>query len=158
AHRNLLRRETRNGEKNPPDRGSDGPRWSFPKSSGGGSRRQKQPVLRQHFLKRLPDPQGQRAFLPSRSTSSLSPWTMRTPRFTCVSDGNPRRRLLIGSKKTPAVRGPGCPWSIAFPCKMADGTYFETASFARRFGLAFSLQATPRLFAPRRRRNGRHNY
>lgn len=24
---------------------------------------------------------------------------MRTPRFTFVSDGNPRRRLLIGSKK-----------------------------------------------------------
>jgi hypothetical protein len=26
----------------------------------------------------------------------LSPWTMRTPRFTCVSDGKPLWRLLIG--------------------------------------------------------------
>jgi hypothetical protein len=28
----------------------------------------------------------------------LSPWTILTPRLTCVSDGNPRRRLLIVSK------------------------------------------------------------
>ena len=72
---------------------------SFPKSIGGGSRRQKQPFLRQHFLKRLPELQGQRSFRPSFSSSSLSPWTTRTPRLTCVSDGNPRRRLLMLSKK-----------------------------------------------------------
>src|SRR6266404_980710 len=48
---------------------------------------------------------GQRSFLPTFSTSSLSPWTIRTPRFTCVSDGKPWRRLLIGSKKTASVRG-----------------------------------------------------
>jgi hypothetical protein len=29
----------------------------------------------------------------------LLPWTIRTPRFTFVSDGNPLRRLLIVSKK-----------------------------------------------------------
>ena len=47
----------------------------------------------------FPDPQGQRSFLPSFSSSSLLPWTIRTPRFTFVSDGNPLRRLLIVSKK-----------------------------------------------------------
>jgi hypothetical protein len=31
----------------------------------------------------------------------LSPWTIRSPRLTWASDGNPRRRLLILSKKTP---------------------------------------------------------
>ena len=72
---------------------------SVPKSIGAGLRHQKQPFLRQHFLKRLPEPQGQRSFRPSLSSSSLSPCTTRTPRFTCVSDGNPRRRLLIVSKK-----------------------------------------------------------
>ena len=71
----------------------------LPKSSGGDSRRQKQPVFRQHFLKRLPEPHGHRSFRPTFSTSSLLPWTIRTPRFTCVSDGKPRRRLLIGWKK-----------------------------------------------------------
>jgi len=50
-------------------------------------------------LKRLPDPQGHRSFRPSFSSSILSPWTVRSPRFTCVSEGNPRRRLLIVSKK-----------------------------------------------------------
>lgn len=65
----------------------------------------------QHFLKSLPDPHGQRSFLPSFSVSSLLPWTTRTPRFTFVSDGKPLRRLLIGSKKRPVfvvvlVHGP----------------------------------------------------
>jgi hypothetical protein len=62
-------------------------RSSLPESSGGGSRRQKQPVLRQHVLNRLPEPQEQRSFLPSFSAISLLPWTTRTPRFTCVSAG-----------------------------------------------------------------------
>lgn len=30
--------------------------------------------------------------------SALSPWTKRTPRLTCASEGNPFRRLLITSK------------------------------------------------------------
>ncbi len=72
-------------------------------SSDLGSRRQKRPDLRQHFLKRLPLPHGQRSLRPSFSSSSLSPFTIRTPRLACVSDGNPFRRLLIVSKKT-AVR------------------------------------------------------
>jgi hypothetical protein len=38
--------------------------------------------------------------LPSRSSSSFSPpLTLRSPRLTFVSDGKPRRRLLIGSKR-----------------------------------------------------------
>lgn len=78
-------------------------RRSVSKSSDPGSRHQKQPFLRQHRLKRWPEPQGQRSFLPSFSSSNLSPWTVRSPRLTCVSDGYPRRRLLIGSKKM-AVR------------------------------------------------------
>ena len=72
---------------------------SVPKRNYPGSRRQKQPFVRQHFLKRWPEPQGQRSFLPSFSSSNLSPWTTRSPRLTCVSDGNPLRRLLIVSKK-----------------------------------------------------------
>ena len=35
---------------------------------------------------------------PSFSTSSFSPPTTRCPRFTCVSDGYPLRRLLLRSK------------------------------------------------------------
>jgi hypothetical protein len=46
---------------------------SFSKSSGDDSRRQKQPLLRQHFLKRLPEPHGHRSSLPSFSISSFSP-------------------------------------------------------------------------------------
>jgi hypothetical protein len=73
--------------------------WSFSKSSGPDSHRQKQPVFMQHLLKRFPDLHGQRSFLPTFSDNSLLPWTMRTPRFTFFSDGNPLRRLLIVSKK-----------------------------------------------------------
>jgi hypothetical protein len=61
-------------------------------------RRQKLPDFKQHFLKCLPDPQGHGSFLPSFSTSSLSPWTILMPRLTCVSDGNPFLRLLVTSK------------------------------------------------------------
>ena len=77
--------------------------FSFSKSSGLARNHQKRPDLRQHFLNRLPLPQGQRSFRPSFSSNSLSPWTMRTPRFTFVSDGNPFRRLLIVSKKALVV-------------------------------------------------------
>jgi hypothetical protein len=50
-------------------------------------------------LNRLPLPHGQRSLRPSFSSSCFSPCTTRTPRFTFVSEGNPLRRLLIGSKK-----------------------------------------------------------
>ena len=53
----------------------------------------------QHRLNSLPLPQGQGSLRPSFSSSNLSPCTMRTPRLTLVSDGKPRRRLLMGSKK-----------------------------------------------------------
>ena len=108
---------------------------SFSKSNRPGLLRQNRPDFRQHFLNRLPEPHGQRSFLPSFSVSSLSPWTIRTPRLTWVSDGNPRRRLLIGSKKM-AGRG-SCVWDTSFqddgagavsnhPCKRV--TYFRMAS------------------------------
>jgi hypothetical protein len=42
----------------------------------------------------------------------LSPWTIRTPRLTCVSEGNPRRRLLIGSKKM--IGWGSCTWDTSF--------------------------------------------
>ena len=71
----------------------------LPESNDPGSRRQNRPLFRQHFLNRLPEPHGQRSFLPNFSANSLSPWTIRTPRFTFVSDGKPLRRLLIGSKR-----------------------------------------------------------
>jgi hypothetical protein len=57
----------------------------------------------QHFLNRLPLPHGHKSLRPSFSSSSLSPCTIRTPRLTCVSDGNPLRRLLIVSKARPFV-------------------------------------------------------
>src|SRR6266542_2989487 len=41
---------------------------------------------------------GHGSFRPSFSTSSLSPFTMRTPRLTLASDGKPLRRLLVASK------------------------------------------------------------
>src|SRR5271154_1266379 len=62
-------------------------------------RRQKRPLLRQQFLKRLMEPHGHRSLSPRRSTSSTSPpLIVRRPHFTCVSDGKPLRRLLVGSK------------------------------------------------------------
>jgi len=71
----------------------------FPKSTRRDWYHQKQPECRQQRLKCLPLPQGHGSFRPSFSSSSLSPCTMRTPRLTLVSDGKPRRRLLMGSKK-----------------------------------------------------------
>ena len=88
----------------------DGRRSSFlSKSSGLSWHHQKRPFFRQHFLKRLPLPHGQRSLRPSFSSSSLSPLTIRTPRLTCVSDGNPFRRLLIVSKKMAVRRS--CVWT-----------------------------------------------
>ena len=75
-----------------------GPCCSVSEKRSPGSLRQNRPPSRQHVLNRLPDPQGQRSFRPSFSSSSLSPWTILSPRLTCISDGNPRRRLLIVSK------------------------------------------------------------
>jgi hypothetical protein len=71
---------------------------SFPESSDPDSPRRKQPELRQHFLNRLPEPHGQRSFLPTFSLKTLLPWTIRKPLFTFISDGKPLRRLLIVSK------------------------------------------------------------
>jgi hypothetical protein len=53
------------------------PNGLIPESSAGDSRRQKPPEFRQHFLNRLPDPHGQRSFLPTFSVSSLVPRTTR---------------------------------------------------------------------------------
>jgi hypothetical protein len=50
-------------------------------------------------LNSRPLPHGQRSLRPSFSSSILPPFTIRTPRVTRVSEGNPRRRLLIVSKK-----------------------------------------------------------
>ena len=67
-------------------------------SNGQSPGRRKQPVARQHFLNRFPDSHGQRSLRPSFSVSSFSPCTMRRQRLTRVSDGKPRRRLLMTSK------------------------------------------------------------
>lgn len=71
----------------------------FPKSTRRDWHHQKQPEWRQQRLNSLLLPQGHGSFRPSFSSSSLSPCTIRMPRLTLVSDGKPRRRLLIGSKK-----------------------------------------------------------
>lgn len=72
--------------------------WSTICGNRFGSHRQKQPDFRQHLLNSLPEPQGQGSLRPSFSTNSLLPWTMRSPFFTCVSEGKPFFRLLVGSK------------------------------------------------------------
>lgn len=79
-------------------RAGEGDWNSFPESNARGSRRQNKPPVRQQFLKRRPERHGQRSFLPSFSSSCLSPCTMRTPRLTRDSDGNPLRRLRVISK------------------------------------------------------------
>ena len=71
----------------------------FPKSTRRDWHHQKQPEWRQQSLNSLLLPQGHGSFRPSFSSSSLLPCTIRMPRLTLVSDGKPRRRLLIGSKK-----------------------------------------------------------
>ena len=87
-------------------------RRSLSKSSGGDSRRQNRPVLRQYFLKRRPEPHGQRSSLPTFSTSSLSPWTTRTPRLTRASGGKPRRRLAHRLEKN--GRSSRSCWSMSY--------------------------------------------
>ena len=94
-----------------------------PKNSGPGASRQKRPFFRQHFLNRLPLPQGHRSLRPSFSSNSLPPWTTRTPRLTCVSDGNPRRRLLIGSK----------PWLVVIVVISHDAPSSALESFRTSF-------------------------
>jgi hypothetical protein len=69
------------------------------KSSDRDRRHPNRSERRQQFRNRLPEPHGQRSCRPSFSSSSLSPCTTWRPRLTFVSDGNPLRRLLIGSKK-----------------------------------------------------------
>jgi hypothetical protein len=54
-------------------------------------------------LNRLPEPHGHGSLRPSFSTSSLFPWTICSPRFTCASLGKPLRRLLIGWKPEPVL-------------------------------------------------------
>ena len=71
--------------------------------SGCARRRQNEPLRRQQRLNALADPHGHGSWRPSFSTSSLSRWTMRSPRLTCVSDGKPRRRLRVTSKADVAV-------------------------------------------------------
>ena len=71
----------------------------LPKSIRRDWNHQKQPDCRQQRLNRLPLPQGHGSLRPSFSSSNLLPCTMRVPRLTFVSEGKPRRRLLIGSKK-----------------------------------------------------------
>lgn len=61
--------------------------------------RQKQPLFMQQCLNFLIEPQGQGSLRPSFSMSCLLPCTIRSPRLTWVSDGNPLRRLLVRSKK-----------------------------------------------------------
>ena len=84
-----------------PGRGRARSSGSVSESSGGGCCRQRRPELRQQCLR---TPAGAALGTghcgPSFSTSSLSPWTTRSPRFTCVSGRVASfRRLLISPKK-----------------------------------------------------------
>jgi hypothetical protein len=57
-------------------------------------------IAHDHVL-RLPPTAIASACRPSRSDSSFSPCTIRSPRLTRVSDSNPCRRLLVASKREP---------------------------------------------------------
>ena len=126
----------------------DGRQSSFlSKSSDLGLHHQKRPFFRQHFLKRLPLPQGQRSLRPSFSSRSLSPCTMRTPRPTCVSDGKPFRRLLIVSKKT-AVRH-NCVWTWDTSIRVLDQKQTESVlarnrTWSSTFAESRAIRHTPR--------------
>jgi hypothetical protein len=48
-------------------------------------------------------------------SNSLSPWTTRSPRLTCASDGYPRRRLLVRSKALLVLEVAICSWHVAPP-------------------------------------------
>ena len=88
--------------KRPPRQWSRRRVHSLSKSSGRGWSRHTRPLGRQHFLK--PPPGAARAeviaakFLDQFLHAAA---TTRTPRLTCVSDGNPLRRLLVRSKARP---------------------------------------------------------
>jgi hypothetical protein len=100
----------------------------------------KRPVLRQQRRKRWPEPHGHGSSRPSFSISSVPEPTMRSPRLTrdSVSLGNPRRRLLVGSKGRPGVviavhdrllpRGSG-PWSRS-QGGAAAASHFPTDAWA----------------------------
>lgn len=75
----------------------------LPEKSGVCLSRQKNPDCMQQCLNLRAAPQGHGSLRPSFSDRCLSPWTTRTPRLTRVSDGNPRRRLLVRSKKGAVV-------------------------------------------------------
>jgi hypothetical protein len=60
---------------------------------------------------------------------------MRTPRLTCISDGNPFRRLLIVSKKWLFVEVLDC-HDDAPPLRMSDVTARDT-TVSQRFGDLF---------------------
>ena len=128
----------------------DGRRSSFlSKSSDLGWHHQKRPFFRQHFLKRLPLPHGQRSLRPSFSSSSLSPLTIRTPRLTCVSDGNPFRRLLIVSKKTAVRRSCVWPWDTSIRVavrKENRSVLARNRTWSSTFAESRAIRHTPRTF------------
>ena len=64
-------------------------------------------------LERLPLPHGQRSLRPSFSSSSLSPWTMRTPRLTLVSEGKPFA-VCSSARKKIVRQSRGCSWDTSF--------------------------------------------
>ena len=120
---------------------------SVPNSSRAGLRHQKQPFSRQHFLKRWPEPHEQRSLRPSFSSNTLLPWTNCVPRLTCVSGGNPRRRLLIVSKRTVVRQTARVAWHTSFA--EIQFSHHWTQDTPWRFAAAnhsrFSLQRRPLL-------------
>jgi hypothetical protein len=117
---------------------------SLSEKSGLGSRRQKRPRSRQHFLNRLSDPQGQRSFRPSFSSSSLSPWTILTPRMTRVSDGNPRLRLLMISKGSLFVDVVVGPHETPLIPENSTNTCKNDTAQPERFTFALDSDSSPR--------------
>jgi hypothetical protein len=115
--------------------------------SGLVQHRQKRPLLRQQFLKRFADPHGQRSLLPRRSTSSTSPsLIVREPRLTCASEGNPLRRLLIGSKGQRCFRIFPVSWHGCL-LAVAGGKHYKMGSAAKQDRDRSSRQAATILAA-----------
>jgi hypothetical protein len=85
VHADLPQRRER-GE--PPDENREASaikRDSLIARSGPAPRRRNRPELRQQYLNRSPLSHGHRSLRPSRSESSLWPWTTRRPRLTWAS-------------------------------------------------------------------------
>src|ERR1043165_6296442 len=109
---------------------------SPPGYRGPGGAGAEWPLARQQSLKRRQEPHGHGSLRPSFSSRSLHPRTMRRPRFTLVSEGNPLRRLLLRVKAGLVVD---------VVCHTSSGWMVSAVGRDRTCGLRFTKAALCRL-------------